>query len=120
MALAALPPRRVPRARDPRQIHPASSFPPLPLAASSFPFSQPAPKRAGSTFSPCVYVNQPSSATDAIPSTGFWVTFVAFLLLCFAGCTVCFGRRRDRLDGATTYPYSWRDRFRIGGRKTAV
>ena len=42
----------------------------------------------------------------------FWMTFVSFLLLCFAGCTVCFGRRKDRLDGATTYSYSWKDRFR--------
>ena len=58
--------------------------------------------------------------TDEDARTGFWITFVCFLLLTFAGCTVCFGRRRDRLDGATTYPYSWRDRFRIGGRKTAV
>ncbi len=47
--------------------------------------------------------------------TGFWLTFVSFLLLCFAGCTVCFGRRRDRLDGATTY--SWRDRFRLGRKR---
>lgn len=37
---------------------------------------------------------------------------VSFLLLYFAGCTVCFGRRRDRAEGATTYNYSWRDRFR--------
>ncbi|EJF55914.1 hypothetical protein DICSQDRAFT_175390 [Dichomitus squalens LYAD-421 SS1] len=57
------------------------------------------------------------SNTDTAP--GFWITFVCFLLLTFAGCTVCFGRRRDRLDGATTYSYSWRDRFRIG-RKSAV
>ena len=45
------------------------------------------------------------------------MTFAAFLLLALAGCTVCFGRRRDRLDGATTY--SWRDRFRLGGAKGA-
>ncbi|RPD53624.1 hypothetical protein L227DRAFT_581182 [Lentinus tigrinus ALCF2SS1-6] len=51
-----------------------------------------------------------STNTDTAPA--FWMTFVSFLLLCFAGCTVCFGRRRDRLDGATTY--SWRDRFRLG------
>ena len=44
----------------------------------------------------------------------FWLTFVSFLLLALAGCTVCFGRRRDRLDGATSY--SWKDRF----RKTAA
>ncbi|KAI8992788.1 hypothetical protein BD414DRAFT_482207 [Trametes punicea] len=50
------------------------------------------------------------SNTDTAP--GFWMTFVAFLLLCFAGCTVCFGRRRDRMEGATTYNYSWKNRFR--------
>ncbi|KAH9856121.1 hypothetical protein C2E23DRAFT_810183 [Lenzites betulinus] len=51
-----------------------------------------------------------SSNTNTAP--GFWLTFVSFLLLTFAGCTVCFGRRRDRHDGATTYKYSWMDRFR--------
>ncbi|KAI0640994.1 hypothetical protein C8Q79DRAFT_993873 [Trametes meyenii] len=51
-----------------------------------------------------------SASTDTAP--GFWLTFVSFLLLCFAGCTVCLGRRRDRQDGATTYNYSWKDRFR--------
>ncbi|KAF9239415.1 hypothetical protein BU15DRAFT_46658 [Melanogaster broomeanus] len=36
---------------------------------------------------------------------GFWLTFVSFLLLLLAGCTVCFGRRRDRMSGATpSYP----------------
>lgn len=43
---------------------------------------------------------------------GFWLTFVSFILLCLAGCTVCFGRRRARTEGATTYNYSWKDRFR--------
>ncbi|RDX46082.1 hypothetical protein OH76DRAFT_1407437 [Lentinus brumalis] len=58
-------------------------------------------------------LNGVSTNTDTAP--GFWLTFVSFLLLCFAGCTVCFGRRRDRLDGATTY--SWRDRFRLGRKR---
>jgi len=35
---------------------------------------------------------------------GFWLTFVSFLLLLVAGCTVCFGRRRDRMSGATASP----------------
>lgn len=45
------------------------------------------------------------------------MTFVSFILLFLAGGTVCFGRRRDRMAGATTYPVanqksrSWRDRF---------
>lgn len=33
--------------------------------------------------------------------TGFWLTFVSLILLLLAGCTVCFGRRRDRMSGAT-------------------
>ncbi|GJE95569.1 SUR7/PalI family protein [Phanerochaete sordida] len=56
-----------------------------------------------------------SEHTDTAPA--FWMTFVSFILLCLAGCTVCFGRRRDRMAGATSYsmapkPTSWRDRFR--------
>ncbi|EIN05736.1 hypothetical protein PUNSTDRAFT_106723 [Punctularia strigosozonata HHB-11173 SS5] len=35
---------------------------------------------------------------------GFWLTFVAFILLCISGCIVIFGRRRDRMYGSTTYP----------------
>ncbi|KAI0753617.1 hypothetical protein C8Q74DRAFT_1211098 [Fomes fomentarius] len=51
-----------------------------------------------------------ASNTNTAPA--FWMTFVSFLLLLIAGCTVCFGRRKDRLDGATSYSYSWKDRFR--------
>jgi len=55
--------------------------------------------------------------TNTSTAPAFWMTFVSFLLLCFAGCTVCFGRRRDRMEGATSYPVatkgSWRDRFRF-------
>ncbi|KAL5478978.1 hypothetical protein ACEPAI_2266 [Sanghuangporus weigelae] len=41
--------------------------------------------------------------TDTGPA--FWLTFVSFFLLCFAGCTVCFGRRRARMDNASSsYP----------------
>jgi hypothetical protein len=36
-----------------------------------------------------------------ITGPGFWLTFVSFILLLLAGCTVCFGRRRDRMSGAT-------------------
>ncbi|KAF8218692.1 hypothetical protein L208DRAFT_1427192 [Tricholoma matsutake] len=38
------------------------------------------------------------------PSAGFWLTFVSFILLLLAGLTVCLGRRRDRMAGATEYP----------------
>lgn len=35
----------------------------------------------------------------------FWMTFAAFLLLIIGGLTVCCGRRRDRMSGASnTYP----------------
>ncbi|CAK5271427.1 unnamed protein product [Mycena citricolor] len=37
-------------------------------------------------------------------SPAFWMTFASFILLLLAGCTVCFGRRRDRMSGASTYP----------------
>jgi hypothetical protein len=46
---------------------------------------------------------------------GFWLTLAAFILLLLGGCTVCFGRRRDRLSGATTTSASGRpfwQRFR--------
>ncbi|KAF8203319.1 hypothetical protein BJ912DRAFT_1138359 [Pholiota molesta] len=36
---------------------------------------------------------------------GFWLTFVSFILLILAGCTVCLGRRSSRSSSATTsYP----------------
>lgn len=38
------------------------------------------------------------------PSAGFWLTFVTFILLLLSGCTVCLGRRQDRMSGATKYP----------------
>ncbi|KAJ7619476.1 hypothetical protein FB45DRAFT_930892 [Roridomyces roridus] len=39
-------------------------------------------------------------------SAAFWMTFATLLLLLIAGCTVCLGRRKDRLSGASTYPVS--------------
>ncbi|KIK93813.1 hypothetical protein PAXRUDRAFT_828590 [Paxillus rubicundulus Ve08.2h10] len=43
--------------------------------------------------------------SQTVTGPGFWLTFVSFILLLLAGCTVCFGRRRDRMSGATTsYP----------------
>ncbi|KAI1795431.1 hypothetical protein LXA43DRAFT_42325 [Ganoderma leucocontextum] len=47
--------------------------------------------------------------SDMATGPGFWITFACLLLLSFAGSTVCLGRRRDRLDGAKKYPYSWKD-----------
>lgn len=54
--------------------------------------------------------------TRAVTAPGFWMTFATLLLLLLAGCTVCFGRRRDRMSGAsysetTTKRPFWR-RFR--------
>lgn len=40
-----------------------------------------------------------------ITGPGFWLTFVSLLLLILAGCTVCFGRRRDRMAGANNNSY---------------
>lgn len=40
-----------------------------------------------------------------ITGPGFWLTFVSLLLLVLAGCTVCFGRRRDRMAGANNNSY---------------
>jgi len=55
--------------------------------------------------------------TDTAPA--FWMTFASLLLLWMAGSTVCMGRRRDRMAGATNFPLasskvspSWRSRFR--------
>ncbi|KAG6332459.1 hypothetical protein ID866_6631 [Astraeus odoratus] len=33
---------------------------------------------------------------------GFWLTFTSLILLLLGGCTVCFGRRRDRMANATS------------------
>ncbi|RDB17497.1 hypothetical protein Hypma_000993 [Hypsizygus marmoreus] len=46
----------------------------------------------------------PNVQAKTSPGAGFWMTFVSFILLLLAGCTVCFGRRRDRMSGATAYP----------------
>jgi hypothetical protein len=37
-------------------------------------------------------------------SAAFWMDFVTLILLLLAGCTVCFGRRKDRMSGAASYP----------------
>lgn len=42
------------------------------------------------------------SDESTITGPGFWLTFVSLILLLLAGCTVCFGRRRDRMSGATS------------------
>ncbi|OAX37376.1 pali-domain-containing protein [Rhizopogon vinicolor AM-OR11-026] len=42
-----------------------------------------------------------TSNESTITGPGFWLTFVSLILLLLAGCTVCFGRRRDRMAGAT-------------------
>ncbi|KAF9018672.1 pali-domain-containing protein [Hymenopellis radicata] len=38
------------------------------------------------------------------PGPGFWLTFVSLILLLLAGCTVCFGRRKERMSSASSYP----------------
>ncbi|KAK0497852.1 hypothetical protein EDD18DRAFT_1159766 [Armillaria luteobubalina] len=52
--------------------------------------------------------HQVNKLNDLDPTTkagpGFWLTFVSLILLLLAGCTVCFGRRKARLSGASSYP----------------
>jgi len=48
---------------------------------------------------------------NTLTGPGFWLTFVSFILLLLAGCTVCFGRRRDRMSNATSYPTSQKRGF---------
>ncbi|KAF8642922.1 hypothetical protein AX16_009310 [Volvariella volvacea WC 439] len=45
----------------------------------------------------------PNVNVDTIPAPAFWMTLVVFILLLIAGCTVCFGRRRERMADAS-YP----------------
>jgi ABC-type nickel/cobalt efflux system permease component RcnA len=59
-------------------------------------------------------LNNSNFNTNTAPA--FWLTFASFLLLLLAGCTVCFGRRRQtRLGNAgesgTGAPY----KSRFGG-----
>jgi len=53
--------------------------------------------------------------SDAQPSTnpgpGFWMTFVTFFLLCFAGCAVLVGRKKERHLRGDDYVVSTRRPF---------
>jgi len=49
----------------------------------------------------------PNVKTTTNTAPAFWLTFAAFLLTAFAGCTVCFGRRRERMYNATTSPSTY-------------
>ncbi|KAH7911876.1 actin cortical patch SUR7/pH-response regulator pali [Hygrophoropsis aurantiaca] len=52
-------------------------------------------------------MNKLNVGASTITGPAFWLTFVSMILLFLAGCTVCFGRRRDRMSGATSsYPMS--------------
>ncbi|KAF8890715.1 hypothetical protein BD779DRAFT_1438157 [Infundibulicybe gibba] len=46
----------------------------------------------------------PGSGSHTRTGPGFWLTFASLILLVFGGLTVCFGRRKDRLAGATAVP----------------
>ncbi|KJA17851.1 hypothetical protein HYPSUDRAFT_45842 [Hypholoma sublateritium FD-334 SS-4] len=55
--------------------------------------------------------------TDTAP--GFWLTFASLILLLLGGCTVCFGRRRERMSSATTnYPMKTTGRGRFWAKIT--
>jgi len=63
-------------------------------------------------------------STSTYPGPAFWITLVIFILLLLAGCTVCFGHRRERYArGDTGYqmggmPFWRRQQTKI--RPTAV
>jgi len=46
--------------------------------------------------------NKLPGSRRTVAGPGFWMTLVALLLLLLGGCTVCFGRRRDRMANAST------------------
>jgi len=46
--------------------------------------------------------NLPNVNEDTKTGPGFWLTFVSLILLLLGACTVCFGRRKDRM--ANSYP----------------
>jgi len=48
----------------------------------------------------------PGAGANTLTGPGFWLTFVSFILLILAGCTVCFGRRKDRMSGSSGYSSS--------------
>ncbi|KAJ7145800.1 hypothetical protein C8R44DRAFT_755912 [Mycena epipterygia] len=53
----------------------------------------------------------PDVSGHTTTSAAFWMTFVSLILLLLAGCTVCFGRRKDRMSGASSYPMSTKPSF---------
>lgn len=46
--------------------------------------------------------NLPNISENTNTGPGFWLTFVSLILLLLGACTVCFGRRKDRM--ANSYP----------------
>ncbi|KAJ7147290.1 hypothetical protein C8R46DRAFT_1353487 [Mycena filopes] len=62
----------------------------------------------------------PDVSGHTTTSAGFWMTFVSLLLLLLAGCTVCFGRRKDRMSGAASYPMSSKPSFLSRFRRNKV
>ncbi|CAE6461635.1 unnamed protein product [Rhizoctonia solani] len=53
------------------------------------------------------YLRRRASKLDNVvastrPGPGFWMTLASFIVLLFAGCTVCLGRRHDRRRAAGT------------------
>ncbi|KAI0269398.1 actin cortical patch SUR7/pH-response regulator pali [Gloeopeniophorella convolvens] len=58
----------------------------------------------------------------SVAGPGFWMTLAALILLLFAGCTVCFGRRRARMAGASDSTYPEKPGFlgRFRRRRAAV
>lgn len=50
-------------------------------------------------------VNDIGVGAKSETAPGFWLTFVSLILLLLGGCTVCFGRRKERMSSSyTNYP----------------
>jgi len=62
----------------------------------------------------------PDVSGHTTTSAAFWMTFVTLILLLLAGCTVCFGRRKDRMSGASSYPMSSKPSFFSRFRRNKV
>ncbi|KJA22106.1 hypothetical protein HYPSUDRAFT_664231 [Hypholoma sublateritium FD-334 SS-4] len=55
--------------------------------------------------------------TETAP--GFWLTFVSLILLLLGGCTVCFGRRKERMSSSyTNYPMQTSGRGKFWAKVT--
>jgi len=65
-------------------------------------------------------MNKLGADITTITGPGFWLTFVSLILLLVGGCTVCFGRNRDRrLSGARDTNINTTPKRKFFGRNKA-